>query len=284
MKKLAVVTIVALAVVALLVAGCGGGSKSSTPSAVSNAQAVLKNNQAKMQGTKSFKVKGSYTVNTPQAEVKTETQNFSGDIQVISGNSVSAHLTSTPSGGGAASEVYVVDGIEYTYTPNKGWEQRPLSSAGGLSSGVITPNTISDLSKYAQKMKMTTDKSGAYVITFDIGSQFIDQLLKQSAAAQGTQSSGPEGTAAQQLQQTMKELLSGLTMTMTYKVDKNTLLADSAVMKVSLKGSGLGDISADINMAFAEYDVPVTITLPPEAKAAPQAPETSFPNIPGLGL
>ena len=152
----------------------------------------------------------------------------------------------------------------------------------------MTPSSISDLTKFAENMKLGPVQNGKYVLTFDIGSKFFDEIFKR--AAQGSQSSTPTGTSAQstqQLAQAMKELLSGLPMSMTYKIDKTSGLADSASIKVSLKGSALGDATADINLTFSDYNTPVTITLPPEAQNAPLQDNggvPSLPSLPGLGI
>lgn len=289
MKKVVVALIAALAIAAVLATGCGSGKSTSTPTAGGKAQSILKANQVKMQGVKSFKINGTYTVTTPSAEVKTESATFTGEVQMVSANDARAHVTATPSGGGKPSEIYVADGFQYTYDPNKGWSKSKVGSASDLtSSGIITPSSISELTKYAENMKLGPVQNGKYVLTFDIGSKFFDQVFKQ--AAQGSQSSAPTGTAAQsaqQLAQAMKELLSGLTMSMTYKIDQTSGLADGASIKVSLKGSALGDATADISMTFSDYNAPVTITLPPEAQNAPEKQTgpggiPSLPNLPGL--
>ena len=289
MKKLFAGIIVAFAIVALLVAGCGGSKSSSSPGSTGSAQAILKANQAKMKDVSSFKVQGEYTVTTPSAEVKTEKASLAGDVQIVGTDDVRAHVTATPSGGGQGSEIYVVDGWEYTFNPNKGWTKSKAQSGGLQSSGIITPNSISDMTKYAENVKLGPAENGKYVITFDIGSKFFDQIFKQAAGTTPGSAKSSEAQAAQQLAETMKELLSGLTMSMTYKVDKTTMLADSATVKVSLKGSALGDAAADINMNFTDYNAPVTVTLPPEAASAPEQTTTpgglpNLPNIPGLGL
>ena len=81
MKKLVAGIIVAFAIVALLVAGCGGSKSSSSPGATGSAQDILKTNQAKMKDITSFKIQGDYTVTTPSAEVKTEKASLTGDVQ-----------------------------------------------------------------------------------------------------------------------------------------------------------------------------------------------------------
>lgn len=288
MKKVVVVLIVALAIGAVVAAGCGSSKSGRTPTAGGKAQDILKANQAKMADVKSFKIDGTYTVTTPSAEVKTETATITGEVQMVGPNDVRAHVVATPSGGGKPSEIYVADGFQYQYDPNKGWSKSKVGSTSDLSSsGILTPSSIADLTKYAENMKLGPVKNGKYVLTFDIGAKFFDQVFKQ--AAQGAEGSTPTGTSAQsaqQLAEAMKELLSGLTMSMTYKIDKTSDLADSASIKVSLKGSALGDATADINLNFSDYNAPVTITVPPEALNAPEQQTTggipSLPNLPGL--
>jgi outer membrane lipoprotein-sorting protein len=167
MKKLVVAIIAALAIATLLAAGCGGSKSSSSPTAGS-AQAILKANQAKMQGVKSFKINGTYTVTTPAAEVKTESASVTGEVQMESANDVRAHVTATPAGGGKPSEIYVVDGYQYSYNPNKGWSKSAVGSSSDLqASGIVTPSSISDLTKFAENMKLGPVQNGKYVLTFD---------------------------------------------------------------------------------------------------------------------
>ena len=88
----------------------------------------------------------------------------------------------------------------------------------------------------------------------------------------------------------MKDMFKGLKMGVVYKIDRNTMLADSASVTMSMKNAPIiGDMSIDMTVTFTDYNVPVTITLPPEAQNAPEVQPNasgvpSIPSIPGLGL
>jgi hypothetical protein len=288
MKKVAIGLLASLLIAAVLVAGCGGSKTTSKPVS-SKAQDILTTNQGNMQDVKYVKMKGTATVNTPGAEVKTETTQIEAEMKVNGPKDSEVYMKTTESSG-AVSEVYVQDGYAYTYEPNAGWSKMKVDSGGGLSSGNFTPEAISDLTKFAQAVTMKPEQNGKYVITFDLGDKFFTEMLNQAGSTSGTTPSSAEQSAGQQLSQTMGEMLKGIQMNVVYTVDKKTLLGDKVTIDVSMKNApALGDMSANITATFYDYGVPVTITLPPEAQNAPERQPgpgglPNIPSIPGLGL
>lgn len=284
MKKVVLVSLALLLTAAIVVAGCGNKSTSKKPG--SQAQDVLAESQKKMEEIKSVKIAGKATVLTPQSETKEETVTYEGEMKVLSKDEVEMHMVATDSAG-KKSEVYLVGGYLYSYDPAKGWVKEKVSPTSTQST-LMTPTGVADLTKYAENMKMGTATDNQYVITFDIGSKLFEQMFDQASGS--TPSTAPESQAEQQLMQSMKDLLKGLEMGVVYKINKDTKLADSATITMAMKGTPvIGDMSVDMAMTFKEYNVPVTITLPPEAQNAPEvAPNPSgipnMPSIPGLGL
>jgi hypothetical protein len=284
MKKVVIVIGMVLLLGALVAAGCGSSSSANKPAG--QAQQILKDNQAKMAGVKTVKMTGKATVQTPQSETKTDTVTYQAEMQVTSPSDVQMHMVATDSTG-KKSEMYVVGGYLYSFDANKGWTKEKVNGAS-VQSNLLTPSGVAGLAKYAENVKLSTGTPTQYVVTFDVGSKLFEQMLSQ--ATSGTQSTAPASQAEQQLANSMKDMLKGIKMGVVYKINKSTGLADSAAVSMSLKGTPVvGDISVDSAVTFTEYNVPVNITLPPEAQNAPEVqPNPSgipnIPSIPGLGL
>lgn len=287
MKKMYMVFLAALLVAALFLAGCGSGGSSGGKQSPDKAEDLLKSSQAKMEDVKAVKLKGTANVNTPGAETKTEKVDFEVAVNSPSKEDISMHMVSKESTG-KTTEMYVVNGWAYSNDPTTGWSKTKYQGSGGLSSGVITPGSISDMTKYAKQLKLGPEEAGKYVISFNIGSDFIDQLFDQAMG----QSTAPteQDEATKQLVQTMKDMLKGIEMGMVYKIDKKTLLGDQVEVKMSMKSApALGDVSVDMTANLYDYNVPVAITLPPEAQNAPEKQVgpggiPNIPSIPGLGM
>ena len=284
MKKFFICTLAGLLVIAVIAAGCGGKSKTAQPS--SKAQDVLARNQKKMQAVKSLKKTGKATVLTPQSETKEESVTYQGEMAMVGNNEVEMHMVVTESSG-EKSEVYVVGGYVYNFDPARGWTKQKVA-AGSAEANLMTPTGISGLSKYAENMKLGASSGAKYVLTFGVGSRLFEQIFEQ--ATDSSSSTAPSSKAEQQLMESMKDMFKGLKMDVVYKIDKNTMLADSASVTMSMKGAPIiGDMSLDMTVTFTDYNVPVSITLPPEAQNAPEVEPSasgvpSIPSIPGLGL
>jgi len=286
MKKVLLGFAAAMLIVAFVVAGCGSKSASNKP-ATSQAKQVLDSSQAKMQDVQTVKMTGTATVLTPQSETKSETIKLDGQVKILSKTDAEMHMSATASNG-QVTDIYVIGGYEYTNDPVKGWTKQKVTPGQFAQSGAITPESISSLTKYAENMKLAPDQNGMYVITFNVGPQFFEQALNQASSASTGDASADQ--AAQQLSQTLKDMLKGIQMTAVYKVNKSTMLADSANIKMFMKGAPvLGDVTVTMNMTFTDYNAPVTITLPPEAAGAQEVQPSpsgvpNLPSIPGLGL
>lgn len=283
MKRIAMVFLVLLLVGAVVAAGCG--NKSAKPKAATgSAEDVLAKAQDSMKEVKSFKLKGDALVETPEAETKEESFEFTAEANVISEDETDMHVVAKDSTG-QVTDAYMVGGYAYTNDPVSGWVKQPISG-NNLTSGVVTPGTIQDLDKFAENMAVK-EEQGKYVLTFDLGSAFFDDMFKQSAGEEPAATSPAEEEALKQLEDTMKELMKGLEMSMSVTIDKDTYYMDSFVITASMKGAPMmGDMNMEMNGTFSDYNVPVTVALPPEAQAArevPPGPGGVF-DIPGLGI
>ncbi len=279
MKKyiLGVLSIVLIA--ALLAAGCGSKSKSKEPSA--EAKRIIKENQARMEEVQSVKMKGKGIVLTPQSETKEEEVAYEAEIKMVDKDNIEMHLVATESTG-KKSEAYITGGYLYSFDQDAGWTKEKIQP-GSEQASLLTPAGVADLSRFANDVKLNTGSGGKYVLTFDVGTKLFEKLFEQAAG--GAESTMPESPATDELAQTMKDMLKGLEMGVVYKVDKKTMLADSATITMSMKGAPvIGDLSMDMKLTFFEYNVPVTITVPPDALNAPevQPSDTGVPSIPSL--
>ena len=272
-----------LLVSALLVAGCGCG-KSSKPA--TGAQAILDQSQKATADVKSVKAAGTANVITPDSEVKEARTTFEMQGNFISETEVQARIVATDEKG-QTTEAYIMDGYAYSYSTLTGWEKQKVDEAQGLSSGMISPGQVTELSKYAENLEELPEEDGSYVISFDVGSKFFEETLT-GAQDQAAEPTTEEQQAAQDMMELAKQMLDGLEMTVVMKIDKETYFPTSIVLEMSLKDAPmLGDMSVEMEVSFSEYNTPVAVVLPEEAKSAPERPSGlpgGLPGIPGLGL
>ena len=286
MKKVVIVSLAVLMIGAIIAAGCGSKA---TKSASSPAQQVLEKSQAKMQDVQTVKITGKANVLTPQSEVKKESYDFDASMKIISKDDVEMQMVAKDSAG-KTTAVYMLGGYVYTNDPTTGWTKQKAQSSGNATSSLLSPSGITELSKYATNMKLEPVQGGAYTVSFDVGSKYFQLLSDQATAGTDTGSTSPSGEdqkAAQQLAQTMKDMMTGIQMGVVYKIDKNSMLAQSSTINMSMKGAPIvGDMTADMTANFSDYNAPVTVTLPPEAQNARevQPGPSGIPSIPGLGL
>jgi len=286
MKKVVIVSLAVLMIGAIIAAGCGSKA---TKSASSPAQQVLEKSQAKMQDVQTVKITGKANVLTPQSEVKKESYDFDASMKIISKDDVEMQMVAKDSAG-KTTAVYMLGGYVYTNDPTTGWTKQKAQSSGNATSSLLSPSGITELSKYATNMKLEPVRGGTYTVSFDVGSKYFQLLIDQATAGTDTGSTSPSGEdqkAAQQLAQTMKDMMAGIQMGVVYKIDKNSMLAQSSTINMSMKGAPIvGDMTADMTANFSDYNAPVTVTLPPEAQNARevQPGPSGIPSIPGLGL
>lgn len=273
-KGLIVLLVVLLACAVALAAGCG--SKKETKS---DAQKILEQSQEKMSAVDSLKMTGSMVVNTPGAETKQETAELSMDVKMISPEDVEGHMVVKGSDG-EQTDVYVSGGYVYTKDPASGWYKQKADEFGSMSSGMMTPKDLEELNKYAENITMT-ESGNEYKLSFDIGPEYFEKAL--GATTDQTTQTVP---GSKEIEEMMKSLIKGIQMSLTYTIDKSTMLAGSAKLKVTMKDVPMmGDLSIAMDMTFSDYNAPVQVALPEEAKSAKEIePGTAMPSIPGLGI
>ncbi len=281
MKKLVLAVVAAMLIAVVVLAGCG--NKSAAPT---SAQGILDRSQEASQDVESLKASGSADVLTPDSEVKESRMTFDMEGNIISETEVEAKIVATDDKG-EKTEAYVMDGYAYSYSATTGWVKQKVDSAAELGSGMMTPGQLADMSKYAENLEKLPDEGNNYVISFDVGSKFIEEALEGATAT----SSAPESEEAQNAQDMIelaKQMLAGLEMNIVMKIDKTTYLPSATSVKMSLKDAPLlGDMSVDMAMTFSGYNEPVTVSLPPEAQNAQEIPSAAaggIPSIPGLGI
>ena len=284
MRKFSFALLVALIVAATVASAVGcGKSKKASPN---SAKGILEKSQKAVLNAKSVKISGSTELKTPEAEEKVSADTFTGEFNIISTSDIEGHVVAQDQKG-QQSQAYLVGGYAYSYTPNSGWEKQKTSGVQDLTTGLITPENLATMIKYAENLKKLPDEGNNQVVSFDVGNKFYDEML----SGLEEESSAPT-TAEQSLAQQYGDLLKGVVgdikVSVVMKVDKTSSCPSEVTVKASAKDIPMmGDISLDSKMAFTDYDVPVTITLPPEAASAKEVEPglpSGIPGLPGLGL
>ncbi|MBU1944622.1 MAG: hypothetical protein KKE36_13225 [Actinobacteria bacterium] len=274
-KSLVVLVVVLLACTLAVVAGCGGSKTESQ----SDAQKILKQSQDKMSEVETVKVTGKMVIGTPGAEVKQETADLSMEAKMVTPDEIEGHMVITESTG-AKTDVYMSQGYVYTNDPATGWYKQKADEAG-TSSTMMSPQDLEELSKYAENVTMT-ETGDEYKLTFDVGSEYFEKAMAAQYGDESTQTI----PGSKELEEMMKSLIKGIEMSVTYTIDKSTMLARSADIKMTMKDAPMmGDVSIAMDLNFSDYGAPVEVALPAEAQSAQEVtPGTAMPSIPGLGI
>jgi hypothetical protein len=159
----------------------------------------------------------------------------------------------------------------YTYDLNSGWVKRKVTGEDALSTAVPTPDQLSEMSEYAENLRLLPEEDGKHVVAFDVSPDFFSKYSEGLTDPSGI----------------LKDYLKDIEVSVTYCIDESTMYADNVEVDLSMKGIPLfGDISGFISIAFSEFDQPVDITLPAEAMNAPEKEllPGDIPSMPGLGL
>jgi hypothetical protein len=97
-----------------------------------------------------------------------------------------------------------------------------------------------------------------------------------------------EQSMAQQYSELAKSVIGDIEVSVVMKIDKTTSYPSEMTARVSAKDIPImGDVTLNSQLNFTDYNVPVTVTLPPEAASAKEV-ETGLPSgipgLPGLGI
>jgi len=284
MRKFWFTLLIALMVATTVVSAVGcGKSKGAAPN---SAKGILDKSLKAVLNAKSLKVNGSIDLKTPEAEEKESKETITGEFNIISTSEIEGHLVAQDQKG-QKSEAYLKGGYAYTYSPTSGWEKQKTSGVQDLTTGLIDPENLATMIKYAENPKKLPDEGNNQVVSFDVGNKFYKEMLS-GLEAESSAPTTAEQSSAQQYGDLLKSMVGDIASSVVMKVDKTTSYPSEVTVKVSAKGIPImGDISLDSKMAFTDYDVPVTITVPPEAASAKEVEPgttTGIPGIPGLGI
>jgi hypothetical protein len=282
MRKSSIALLVALLVAAVVLSAVGCGSKKSS----SSAEGILEKSQKALLNAKSAKVNGSITVKTPGAEEKQSKDTFTGEFNNLGGGDVEGHIVSQDQDG-RQSEAYLQGGYIYTYKPTTGWQKQKMEGATGSTASMLDPENLSAMIKYAENLEKLTGQGKNYVISFDVGDKFYQKMLsglEKASSAPGT----AEQSMAQQYSDLIKSMVGDIHVSVVMKIDKTTFYPSELTVKASAKDIPMmGDVSMASDMTFSDYDVPVTVSLPPEAANAKEVESRlsgGIPGMPGLGF
>lgn len=267
MRKFLVALLLALMVATLLLAGCG---QSESDKSAEEAKDILAKSQEKMDEVNSVKMTGSASVEMTEAEQGSTEYDFEAVTQKTPDGQTELQMIAK--GDGEDLQTYVLGGYAYTYDSNSGWVKRKITGADGVSTPAPTPDQLSEMSRYAESLRLMPEEDGKYVVAFDVSPEFFDQYSEGL-----TESSG-----------IMEDFLKDIKVSVIYKIDKSTMYADNVDVDISLEDTPLfGDITAYTSITFSEFNQPVTIVLPAEAQNAPEKellPGDFDIPIPGMGF
>jgi len=282
MRKSSIALLVALMVAAVVLSAAGCGKKESANSA----KGILENSQKALLNARSTKVNGSIVVKTPGAEEKQSKDTFTGEFNNIGGGDVEGHVVGQDQDG-QQSEGYLKDGYAYTYKPTTGWQKQKMEGVTGSTAAMINPESVSAMIKYAENLQKLPDQSKNHVISFDVGKKFYQEVLSGLEEASSAPTTA-EQSMAQQYGDLIKSMVGDIQVSVVMKIDKANYYPSEVTVKASAKDIPMmGDVSMESSMTFSDYDVPVTVTLPPEAASAKEMESGlsgGIPGLPGLGL
>lgn len=274
MKRFLIVLLLASMAAALLLTGCG---ESKTEKSADDAKAILEKSQQKMGDITSVKMTGSTSMVMPEAE-ETDTEfGFEAVTNIAADGQQEVHLVAK--GDGEEYETYAMGGYAYTYDPNTGWIKQKISGTEDAGTAVPTHDQIVEMGRYAENLRLLPEEGGSYVVAFDVSPKFYEQYTTGST----------DGEAEGDISGMMADLLKGIEISIVYKINKETLYADAAIIDMSLNDMPmLGDVTASMDAAFSDYNKQVSIVLPPEAQNAKEEEllpgELNIPSVPGLGF
>lgn len=281
MKKVLVSTVVALLLVALLaavglLAGCGGSSSSGnlTP------EQVLEQSNKKMESVKSFKANGSYSMKTGSAtgtapDAGADAFTYEMLVKLTGDKGFDGRMAIK--GGGQDTDIYISDGWAYFEVEGTGWVKQKMDESGSISAP--TPADMAEFSKGAENLKLLPSDGEYYKISFNVSPAYFEKAMSQQGATEGVPA---------EYSSMMKELAKQMKMSAEFTINKNTMYLEDVNMKISMgEIPQVGKMDVSMDMVFSDYNKPVAVSLPPEAKGAKEMPATTeggVPGIPGLGL
>lgn len=261
MKRIMVIAVVGLLVIAVLAVGCGGEEQST------EAKQILEEASQKMSDLTSYKMTatGSYEIEGAGPALEGfEDLNFemTGSLDLENPNSPRIELIMSSMGEDI--DMYVQSDYVYIEIPDMGWIKSPVSDSN--MSLQLTPSDIEAFSENAQNLKLN-EREDAYELSFAISNEYLKERFEQ----QGDVKMGNEFGA----------FIDNMNWSMVYEIDKETKYIEEATLNVAVSEMPL-ELSLLIDALFFDFDVPVDIELPAEAAAAQDYTGQEIPGIPGI--
>jgi hypothetical protein len=254
MRKIFFALTAALLVSALIVSGCG-----KTAPKKSDAQKLLEESNKKMQTVKSFKAVGTINMSGKAPGAGNMDLDFEMQVQTKGPRDFDGHMVMK--GMGQDTEMYMVGGNAYVNVPGKGWYKQPLGDYTDISKPP-TPAEMAKISEAAENVRILTEDSQYYRMAFDVGPEYIEEAMGMQKDT--------EGLSAEE-KKMMEEMLKGIKMTAVFKIEKSTMYILNMTMGFGIPNMPLvGAVRMEQKIDFSEFDKPVSISLPEEAKNAPE--------------
>lgn len=287
MKRFGIATLIGIMIMALALAGCGGGGDDKV-----SAKEILQKSQDAAETLESFTATGSAQFQMEDidtGEVDEADLDYSMKMNRIDDETYEAEITLTEKTSGEEFLIYMMEDYAYVYYEDT-WVKQPIDEASsGIASATLTPDQISDMSKYAEDLEKGKDDGDDYVISYDIGSGFFSELLQAASDSGITDSelldeaAGESGLDPEMMLEAAEQLLSGLNLEVTMRVNKDTYYVSGASVRIALAGNDLfGSMNGKMEIKIKNINKPVDIELPDEALDAIEIDPSDLDSIPGF--
>jgi len=280
-KRTTVLALALIAIIAISLAGCGQAKKTEVKSGLSANEIISRSNK-KMEAVKSYRAQGTYKMSAPAISSTpsqgNEKMEFSFEMKMKMNTPTDFEGQMVTKGLGTETTVYMKNGYAYANVPGKGWVKAPVTDFS--KSQTATPEQISEYTKWAKDMKVSSEDSKGWNIDFEIRPEFFQEQLKKAlgTSVPTGESSAPSNGYAQIIQ----ELAKSTTMNMSLRILKNTFYLENARMLMSMKNvPQLGDMEMDISISLSDFNSPVTVTIPAEAQSAKEVTPEEIPGLSG---
>ncbi len=259
----------------LLLGGCGAKKEVTTGAKASE---IVNKATLNMQKIKTFKAKAFYSITS--ATQGAQNMNYSFDIE--SDKTDPANITTKMSVKGTGNQnfdMYITGGYAYMAVPGKGWYKSPVKQE--QIEKQASPENIARYTKGAEDMKIIKEDGISYTISFTISRKFLEEQMKSQM--------GEETQDSKEFKQYMEQIFKGLKMSCIFTISKKNLLVEKANIQMVMKDMPvIGDVNMTMNIEFSDFNKPLSIKLPDEAKTAQETKELEgqigIPGIPGFGF
>jgi len=254
MRKIMLALAAALLTATLIVAGCG-----KTTTKTNDATKILKDSNKAMQSVKSYKAAGSINMYGKSPDAGKMNLTFEMQIQQKGPKDFEGRMMLNSMG--QDMEIYMSNGYAYMNDPKKGWAKQPLGDFTDFSK-LASPADISKLGEAAQNTRILTEDSQYYKIAFDLKTDYIQELMGMKK--------GTESLSAEE-KKMANAMVKGMQMGAVFQVEKSTHYVLSMTMNFNIPNMPtVGALRMEQKIDFSEFGKPVSVSLPEEAKNAPE--------------